>query len=120
MTARKKDFSTIATNPVYNTIAAATAETQEAQENTSTRAARRTYTEQEAAELKEAMNTTGRKGVKLPRINMAFSPSNYEYIVTMSRVRGENLTQFLNKLVNEHREAHQDIYDRALEFRKML
>ena len=77
---------------------------------------RKEYSAQEAAEIAETMHTTGKKGVKLPRINLAFSPSNYEYIEIMSRVRGENLTQFVNKIIAEHRDQHGDLYEKAQEF----
>lgn len=100
----KKDFS-----QVNDVIAQATTEQGK-------RKPRKEYTEQEAAEIAETMHTTGRKGVKLPRINLAFSPSNYKYIEIMSRVRGENLTQFVNKIIQEHREQHGDIYEKAQEF----
>lgn len=77
---------------------------------------RKEYSAQEAAEIAETMHTTGKKGVKLPRINLAFSPSNYQYVEIMSRVRGENLTQFVNKIIQEHREQHGDLYEKAQEF----
>ena len=94
---------------VNNVIAAATVEQGK-------RKPRKEYTEQEAQEIAETMHTTGKKGVKLPRINLAFSPSNYQYIEVMSRVRGENLTQFVNKIIAEHREQHGDLYEKAQEF----
>ena len=100
----KKDFT-----QVDNVIAQATVEQGK-------RKPRKEYTEQEAREIAETMHTTGKKGVKLPRINLAFSPSNYEYIQIMSRVRGENLTQFINKIIAEHKEQHMDIYEKAQEF----
>ncbi len=100
----KKDFT-----QVNNVIAQATVEQGK-------RKPRKEYTEQEAAEIAETMQTTGKKGVKLPRINLAFSPSNYQYIEIMSRVRGENLTQFVNKIIAEHKEQHGDIYEKAQEF----
>ena len=104
----QKDFS-----QVNNVIAQVTAEQGK-------RKPRKEYTEQEAAVIAETMQTTGKKGVKLPRINLAFSPSNYEYIEIMSRVRGENLTQFVNKIIAEHKELHRDLYDKAIEFRNSL
>lgn len=100
----KKDFT-----QVDSVIAQATVEQGK-------RKPRKEYTEQEAAEIAETMHTTGKKGVKLPRINLAFSPSNYRYIEIMSRVRGENLTEFVNKIIAEHREEHGDLYAKAQEF----
>jgi len=120
----KKDFSQVNTNPVYNTIAAATAdpeqEAAEIIEETPERKPRRTYTEQEAAEIMQTLHTTGRKGLKLPRINLAFTPELHEYVTTMSRARGETLTDFVNKVIREHMEAHRDIYEKAIEFRNSL
>lgn len=126
----KKDFSQINTNRVYGTIAEATAEPEqeatgvmpeaETQEAAGERKPRRTYSEQEAAEIMQSLRTSGRKGIKLPRINLAFSPEVHEYITIMSRVRGENLTQFVNMVLKQHMEEHLDIYQKALEFRNSL
>ena len=124
----KKDFSQVNTGRVYDTIAAATAdpetaagtEAQEIIEDQQKRKPRRTYTEQEAAEIMQTLHTTGRKGLKLPRINLAFTPELHEYVTTMSRARGETLTDFVNKVIREHMEAHRDIYEKAIEFRNSL
>lgn len=136
--AGKKDFSSVNTNRVYNAIAEATAEpeqvqeaaavlpepaaqeAQEAQEDKRKRKNRRTYTEQEAAEIMQTMQTAGRKGIKLARINLAFRPDVYDYVLTMSRVRGETMTQFIDKVLREHMEQHTDIYNKAIEFRNSL
>lgn len=131
----KKNFA-VNTDPVYNDIAMFTAEpeqeaeqepeTQEApevpevQEAPAAQKTRKTYTQEEAKKYLEEMRTTGRKGLKLPRLNMAFVPDIYEYINVMSRVRGESMTQFVNAVLRQHMEEHQDIFDKALEFRKML
>jgi len=126
----KKDFSQVNTGRVYGTIAEATAEPEQeaaevmqeaaAQEAAQERKPRRTYTEQEAAEIMQTLQTSGRKGIKLPRINLAFTPELHEYIITMSRVRGENLTQFVNYVLRQHMEEHRDIYEKAIEFRNSL
>ncbi len=104
----RKDFTQINTDPVYDTIAEATREA---------RKERKIYTEQEAQEFKENLQTSGRKGVKLPRINLAFSPETYDYIKTMSRARGETLTDFVNHVLKLSLEENRDVYEKALEFR---
>lgn len=104
----KKDFS-----QVNDVIAQATAPQ-------GAKKPRREYSEQEARELAETMHTTGRKGVKMPRINLAFRPQVYDYIVTMSRVRGETLTEFCNIVLSEHMEQHRELYEKAIEFRNSL
>lgn len=126
----KKDFSSMNTGRLAEVIAEATAEpaaAQPAQQETEQEPAytytgpgRKTYTADsaEAVELMNNFKTTGRKGLHLPRINLAFSPENYDYIVTMSRVRGQNYTEFINKLITEHREQHTEIYAKAQEFLK--
>lgn len=119
----KKDFSNVNTGAVYNAIAAATAEpepAQETQEAAPARKSRKTYTEQEAQEALRALKTSGKKGLKLPRINLAFTPDNYEYIQIMSRVRGESMTEFVNIALRQHMEEHRDLYERAIEFRNSL
>lgn len=135
---QRKDFSGINPGRVYDTIATATAEpeevidmdemdpaqdtqeesaTQEEHETHNERKERRTYNEEEALQMMQALKTAGRKGVKLPRINVAFAPQTYDYITTMSRVRGETMTAFVNKIILEHMQEHRELYDKALEFR---
>lgn len=111
MTQKKKDFSQVNINPVYDAIAEAT----EAQE--SPQKPRKTYSEEEAAEIMETLQTSGKKGVKLPRINLAFTPSNYEFIKIMSKARGQNLTEFVNDCLKEARENHADKYKQVLDLR---
>lgn len=119
----KIDFSQVNTGRVYDTIADATAEPQEAQETAGTqeeRKERRTYSEQEAAKYLRDMKTSGRKGLKLPRVNLAFAPDIYDYIQTMSRVTGMNMTDFTNYVVRQYMEEHRDLYKKAIEFRNSL
>lgn len=123
----KKDFSNINTGRVYDAIADATAdpaqeaqEAQQAQEVKETRKTRRTYNEQEAQEFTLAYRTSGRKGLKIPRINMGFTPDIYEYIQTMSRVSGISMTDFVNLALRQHRDDHKEIYEKAIEFRNSL
>lgn len=120
----KKDFSQVDTGRVYDMIAEATAEpeheTQETQEEKAARKPRKMYSAQEAQEFKDQMKTSGHKGVKLPRINLAFAPDVYEYIQIMSRVRGDNLTAFVNLALRQHMKEHGDLYEKAKEFRDAL
>ncbi len=116
----RKDFTQINTDPVYQTIADATADPDTVQEEKKPRKERRTYTEEEAAEYVDALKTSGRKGLKLPRINLAFRPETYAYVQTMSRVMGYNMTEFVNDALEQHMREHMDEYEKALEFRKIL
>lgn len=141
--AAKKDFTKVNTNPLYSALEDATTDilpgqmeiksidmaleeaearkvqaALDAQEET--RKARRTYTNIEKAVAMDSMSTSGRKGVKLPRINMAFTPANYEFIKTMAKVRGESMTDFINHVLELSRETNADLYEQALEFRNNL
>lgn len=115
----KKDFSKVNTAPIYDAITEATAEAEPMPEKVKYKD-RRTYTAEEAREAAEHLRTTGLKGVKLPRINLAFTPSNYEFIQTMSRVRGESMTDFVNYLIADAREKHKEVYEKAIAFRDAM
>lgn len=52
--------------------------------------------------------------------NMAFTEENYEYIVTMSRVRGETITSFVNHIIEKSKTDNAEIYQKAIEFRESL
>jgi hypothetical protein len=116
--AKTKDFSQISTGRVYEKIAEATAGA-DPQEKPK-RARKQTYTEEEAQELLMTMKTVGHKGVKLPRINVAFAPDVYNYITIMAQVRGQTTTQFINHILRQNMEANREIYERAIEFRNSL
>lgn len=103
-----------------NITEAAAPAAQDAQEVQKKNKPRKTYTAQEVQEAQENLRTSGRKGAALPRINLAFTPSNYEYIKTMAAVRGENLTEFVNSIINQHAEANADIYSKAVEFKNSI
>lgn len=116
--ASKKKLENISVNPVYSAIADATAET--AQDNAEIvykQKERKTYTEQEKREYLDTLKTAGRKGVKLPRINLAFTPDNYDYIQTMARVNGQTLTMFINNVIHKSMIENEEIYKQALDFR---
>lgn len=144
--AAKKDF-TASTEKVLNQIeiATATGTTQEAdttqevkktQEKKTTRKTaakaskpaktsgktRKTYTEAEALEAQENLKTSGRKGVSLPRINMAFTPSNYDYIKTMAAMHGVSLTEFVNNLIKQDLEtgANAKAYKQVVKLRNSI
>ena len=112
----KKDFSTADTSSIYGTIAEATAGDQ-AQGGPKSR---RQYMAEERMQFMEEMKTSGRKGLKLDRINMAFTPEVYKYIQVMSRVTGMTKTSFVNYAIRQHMEEHGDLYQKALEFRDSL
>lgn len=117
--AAKKDFTKVQTGRVYENIAEATApDAQDAHEKQ--RKPRKTYTQAEQEAMLETGQTSGRKGVHVPRINLGFSAPVYDYVRCMSRVSGLSMTQFVNRCLREHMETHKDLYRQALKFRNSL
>ena len=119
----KKDFSKLNTGRVYDAIAEATAEpeaqeVQQAQDAPQQRAARKGYTEEEKAAYKQAGKTQGRPGCKMERINLAFTPDNYEYVKTMATVRGQSMTEFVNHIIAANMEENAALYAQAKAFKK--
>lgn len=113
----KKDFKNANTSRVYGAIQDATAQdVQEAPE----RKERRTYDSVETKEALDTMATQGKKGIKLSRINMAFSPEVHSYIKIMSQVRGQTITDFVNDILMQSLEANRETYEKAQEFIKGL
>ena len=114
--ATKKDFTTHLQDAITEATAAEVEDAQETQEKPKTHKAhktRKTYTEQEAQEIMQSMKTNGRKGLKLPRINLAFAPDVYEYCRTMARAAGMNYTEFINTVLRQHMDEHAGAYKKA-------
>lgn len=101
--ATKKDFGTIKTGRVYDTIETAT----------SNKGQQGTASPQEAEARREALRTQGRKGAKATRINMAFTDSNHQFIKIMSRISGLTMTEFTNRVIEQYRQEHPEVYDKA-------
>lgn len=72
-----------------------------------------TQEEQEAQRTPIAHSTQGKKGQKLPRINMAFSRDNLEYLQIISRVEGVSITEYVNRMVEVDKAAKQSIFEEA-------
>lgn len=77
-------------------------------------------TEEEAEARKALMQTRGRKGVHLPRINMAFTPENHDFIKTMSIVTCKTMTEYLNDVIKQYREEYSQDYDEIIKMRERM
>lgn len=75
---------------------------------------------EEAKERMALMQTRGRKGVHLPRINMAFTPENHDFIKTMSVVTCQTMTEFLNDVIKQYREVYSQNYDEIIKMRERM
>lgn len=67
----------------------------------------------EQLERAEQMRTSGRKGCHAPRINLAFTPSNYDFVRVTSCLKGMSLTQYVNYLIEQYRAEHSGLYEKA-------
>lgn len=105
MAAKKPDFSGINTGRVIQNLEQATAP----------KGQQGTVTPQEAKERASKLKTQGRKGCKAVRINMAFTPENYDYIRVMARMTGKTMTSFANLAIEKYREQNQELYAQARE-----
>lgn len=109
MGAAKKDFSSInvpSARTVYSAI----------EQGTHTKGQQTTASPQEQAERMEALQTQGRKGVKAIRINMAFTPSNHQFIKTMAKATGRSMTEFTNDVISAYRNEHPEFMEQAKGF----
>lgn len=52
--------------------------------------------------------TQGRKGCKMPRINVAFTPENHQYLHDKARLNGKSMTVTLNEILNRYRADHRE------------
>ena len=63
------------------------------------------------------VGTQGRKGHKLPRINMAFAPEHLVYLQAMSGFERMSATQYVNNLIRADMEKREALYQQLNELR---
>lgn len=112
--ATKKDFTGINTGRATGGVASVI------DKGTTKKGQQATASPEEAAERAATLNTQGRKGCKATRINMAFTPDNHDFIKTMAKIRGETMTEYTNRIIEQYREEHGEEYAKILEIRNML
>jgi len=101
-----KNFKDVAasTKSVYSKVIASAQNEQQVQE-----------VQTSGSELPAVPRTQGRKGEKLPRINMAFTPQNLEYLRVMAGLRGQSVTRYVNALVEQDMVRNKSTYAIAKE-----
>lgn len=99
----KKNFTEKTVTPFYQAVEAEV--TQEAQA---------------VSDEYEARNTQGKAGMKASRINMAFSPANFEFLQTMAPAHRMTITKYVNHLIEEERKRSADKYQEAKDFMDSL
>ena len=58
-------------------------------------------------------NGKKKRAQKLPRMNIAFSEENYEYLHLASRIYGKSATAYINYLIEEDRKEKSDVVEQA-------
>lgn len=86
-----------------------------AQEATKEQIEAAVITMQAQIEAAEARRTQGRKGLKMPKMNMSFTPSNMAYLKTMAGLNGMTVTRFVNHIIEQHASANAERYQKAKE-----
>jgi hypothetical protein len=64
--------------------------------------------------------TQGKKGKKLDRMNMGFSPENYEYLRTMAGIHKMTITAYVNYIIEQDRKNNTDLYIKARDLMNSL
>ena len=105
----KKGFKT---NPALAFISSANEE-EETQQVHEEQEVHNTQEVQQEQRTLSVHGTQGRKGQKLPRINMAFSTANLEYLQIISRIKGISATEYVNRMLDAEREAQSEIIEAA-------
>lgn len=72
--------------------------------------------EEERLQRKAEGKTRGRAGCRADRINLLFTVDNYEFVKRYCRFRGENMTEFVNHIIEDYRKAHLEEFERFAEF----
>ena len=73
--------------------------------------------EAEKMQRRAEKRTQGRTGCKMSRINFALTVENDNYVRLMSRARAENMTDFINHCIEEHRANHEEAFNDLMKFR---
>ena len=80
----------------------------------------KTYSQEEKQEYLNKMQTAGRKGLKLQRLTIAFTPEKYEYLRLMSAMTGMTYSEFINEVLEAHKGQHEDAYVEALKLKNKI
>ena len=81
---------------------------------------RKEYNNQESKEYLNARKTAGRKGLKLPRLNLSLTPEKYEYLRLMSSMTGTTYSEFIEEALDAHKRQHEETYIEALQLKNKV
>lgn len=75
---------------------------------------------QDVLKAQEVQQTQGKKGCKMQRINMAFTPNNIDFIRVIAKLKGQTMTQYVNDILDKEREENKALYDQIQELSKKI
>lgn len=101
---KRRGFVDVDTAPVYDTLNEAPKKQYRQ---------RKTLQGDEAQQALENLRTQGQKGLKSPRINLAFRPSVYDFVHVMSAIRGQAMTEYINEVLAAEMERNRAAYEQA-------
>lgn len=55
-----------------------------------------------------------------PRLNLALTEENFEYVKTMAGVKGQTATQYINELIEANRQQNEELYRQVKELQERL
>lgn len=77
------------------------------------RGQKRTLTEAEKAARMSEMRTQGIEGMRLPRINLALSPENYDFVKVLASASGNTMTRLVNLIIAAYRNEHPGLEEQS-------
>lgn len=93
--------------------------TQEVQKEQEVQEPQKVSEVQEVKKNQTSKDTQGRKGCKLPRINIGFYGDNLENARKISRFYGISITEYINRLIYEDVEKNNDILEQLEKLEKL-
>lgn len=69
-------------------------------------------------EAAEEHKTQGRKGFKMPRLNISLTPSGMDYVRVMAAISGKSVTRYISDLIDREAANNAAIYEQAKEIIK--
>lgn len=71
------------------------------------------HSTQEILQAQEERKTQGRKGMKLQRMNISLTPSEYEHLRLMAAITGQSATRYIGALIQKDAADKKELADKA-------
>lgn len=108
--ASKKTFEGVDTSRVYSDIEQATAKGRK----------QKTASPEEIEQRHAEGRTRGKKGCHRISFTVALAPQNHEYLKVMSKMTGKTAGEFLDYLLQAHKEANKEVAEELLRVHELM